>query len=242
MLGDGGDVAVVTDAGTPGISDPGERLVRAALDAGYDVTTVPGPGGAGDGARRQRAADGALRVRGLPASRRRGPTPSGSPSSPASGARSCSTRRRTASCARSPISPPRCGADRPVAVARELTKLLRDGRCAARSATIDLGEPPRGEYVVVVAGGAGDAGAPPTTTRSAPRCASSSPPARRPARTAAARPSPRRLGVPASGARTTSPSTATRDRPRRDPDEHERIRARWSALGRAPRSSTSTAR
>ena len=42
-LGDGGDVAVVTDAGTPGISDPGERLVRAAVDAGYEVTSVPGP-------------------------------------------------------------------------------------------------------------------------------------------------------------------------------------------------------
>ena len=36
VLGDGGDVAVVTDAGTPGISDPGERLVRAVLDAGYE--------------------------------------------------------------------------------------------------------------------------------------------------------------------------------------------------------------
>ncbi len=43
VLGNGGDVAVVSDAGTPGISDPGERLVRAALDAGYEVTTVPGP-------------------------------------------------------------------------------------------------------------------------------------------------------------------------------------------------------
>ena len=43
VLGDGKDVAVVTDAGTPGISDPGERLVRAVVDAGYEVTTVPGP-------------------------------------------------------------------------------------------------------------------------------------------------------------------------------------------------------
>ena len=43
VLAAGGDVAVVTDAGTPGVSDPGERLVRAALDAGYDVTAVPGP-------------------------------------------------------------------------------------------------------------------------------------------------------------------------------------------------------
>ena len=34
---------MVTDAGTPGISDPGERLTAAVLDAGYEVTTVPGP-------------------------------------------------------------------------------------------------------------------------------------------------------------------------------------------------------
>jgi 16S rRNA (cytidine1402-2'-O)-methyltransferase len=36
-------VAVVTDAGMPGISDPGERLVRAAVDAGFLVEVVPGP-------------------------------------------------------------------------------------------------------------------------------------------------------------------------------------------------------
>ncbi|MCY3925223.1 MAG: 16S rRNA (cytidine(1402)-2'-O)-methyltransferase [bacterium] len=36
-------VVYVTDAGTPGIADPGERLVRAAADAGCAVTVVPGP-------------------------------------------------------------------------------------------------------------------------------------------------------------------------------------------------------
>ena len=36
-------VTLITDAGTPGISDPGSRLVRAVLDAGHQVSAVPGP-------------------------------------------------------------------------------------------------------------------------------------------------------------------------------------------------------
>ena len=39
----GASVAIVSDAGMPGISDPGFRLVRAARDAGVDVFVVPGP-------------------------------------------------------------------------------------------------------------------------------------------------------------------------------------------------------
>jgi 16S rRNA (cytidine1402-2'-O)-methyltransferase len=39
----GARVALVSDAGLPGVSDPGARLVRAALDAGVDVTVLPGP-------------------------------------------------------------------------------------------------------------------------------------------------------------------------------------------------------
>jgi 16S rRNA (cytidine1402-2'-O)-methyltransferase len=42
-LGAGEDVALVSDAGTPLVSDPGYRLVRAAVEAGLDVTVVPGP-------------------------------------------------------------------------------------------------------------------------------------------------------------------------------------------------------
>jgi 16S rRNA (cytidine1402-2'-O)-methyltransferase len=38
-----GDVALVSDAGTPGLNDPGYELVREALQAGYPVSAVPGP-------------------------------------------------------------------------------------------------------------------------------------------------------------------------------------------------------
>jgi len=38
-----GDVALVSDAGTPGLNDPGYELVHAALDAGHRVSPVPGP-------------------------------------------------------------------------------------------------------------------------------------------------------------------------------------------------------
>ena len=41
-LGRGEKVALVTDAGSPGISDPGERVVKAVLSAGYRVEPVPG--------------------------------------------------------------------------------------------------------------------------------------------------------------------------------------------------------
>lgn len=52
-------VALVADAGTPGISDPGRRLVEAVLDAGCRVVPVPGPS----------AVTSALSVAGLPADR-----------------------------------------------------------------------------------------------------------------------------------------------------------------------------
>lgn len=52
-------VALVSDAGTPGISDPGERLVRSAADAGIRIEIIPGPS----------AAVAALVVSGLPTAR-----------------------------------------------------------------------------------------------------------------------------------------------------------------------------
>lgn len=42
-LADGKDIALVSDAGTPLVSDPGERLVAAAVEAGHRVEPVPGP-------------------------------------------------------------------------------------------------------------------------------------------------------------------------------------------------------
>jgi 16S rRNA (cytidine1402-2'-O)-methyltransferase len=54
-----GDVAVISDAGTPAINDPGYELVKAALAAGFDVRPVPGPS----------APIAALSVSGLPTDR-----------------------------------------------------------------------------------------------------------------------------------------------------------------------------
>ncbi len=55
----GGKIALVTDAGTPAISDPGFRIVRAALEAGIRVVAIPGAS----------AAIAALSVSGLPTNR-----------------------------------------------------------------------------------------------------------------------------------------------------------------------------
>ncbi|MDH7600992.1 MAG: 16S rRNA (cytidine(1402)-2'-O)-methyltransferase [Armatimonadota bacterium] len=42
-LREGKNVALVSDAGTPGISDPGYELIRAAVDAGFRIEAIPGP-------------------------------------------------------------------------------------------------------------------------------------------------------------------------------------------------------
>ncbi len=58
-LASGEDCAIVTDAGTPAVSDPGRRVVEAAIEAGFRASPVPGPS----------AIPAALSVAGLPADR-----------------------------------------------------------------------------------------------------------------------------------------------------------------------------
>lgn len=149
VLAAGGDVAVVTDAGTPGVSDPGERLVRAALDAGFEVTAVPGPA----------AAVMAVTISGLPTSRFvfEGFLPR-SGRERAQRLAEIAAEPRTSVIYEAPHRIQRtladlrdaCGDDRPAAVCRELTKLYEE---VVRGT---LGEivvsEPRGEYVVVLAG------------------------------------------------------------------------------------------
>ena len=151
VLGDGLDVAVVTDAGTPGVSDPGARLVRAALDAGYDVSAVPGPV----------AAVTALVISGLPTERfafdgflpRSGRERSARLAEVAAESRTVVLYEAPHRIARTLADlAAACGPDRPVAVARELTKLYETVlRGTLASAAAELGEP-RGEYVIVLGG------------------------------------------------------------------------------------------
>lgn len=56
-LEEGKNIALVTDAGTPGISDPGARLVQAVREAGFSVAAIPGPS----------ALTAALSIAGIPA-------------------------------------------------------------------------------------------------------------------------------------------------------------------------------
>ncbi len=153
LLGTGKDVALVTDAGTPAVSDPGALLVAAARRRDVPVVTIPGP----------TAVAAALSVSGLPADRylflgflpRKG----------------AERRRQLEAVAKSEWTvvlfeaPLRvaelledlqaaCGAERPAAVARELTKVFEETRAGtlATLAGYYAAAPPRGEVTVVVAG------------------------------------------------------------------------------------------
>jgi 16S rRNA (cytidine1402-2'-O)-methyltransferase len=151
---DAGDrVALVSDAGTPGISDPGERLVAAAAAAGIDVEVVPGPS----------AAVSALVVSGLPTGRfcfegflpRKG-------SGRAERLDALRTERRTSVLYEAPHRVRRTVAElaealgplRRIAIVRELTKLHEEvwrGTLGGAVEHLDA-RPPRGEYVLVLGG------------------------------------------------------------------------------------------
>src|SRR5437016_3932245 len=148
-------VAVVTDAGTPGISDPGERLVAAATASGLDVEVVPGAS----------AAIAALVVSGLPTGRfafegflpRRG-------SGRSARIDALRTEPRTTILYEAPHRVRRTAAEladalgplRRVAIVRELTKVHEEvWRGTLGGAVEHLAErEPRGEYVLVLGGAA----------------------------------------------------------------------------------------
>ena len=152
MLATGAVVALISDAGTPGISDPGERLVRAAIDAGHPVHATPGPtafvmAAAISGLSTTRIAfDGFLPRTG--SSRRERLT-------------EVARERRTTVLYEAPHRLERtltdllqaCGGQRQVVLAREMTKMHEDTwrgsltDAVTHSKTVE----PRGEYAIVIA-------------------------------------------------------------------------------------------
>jgi 16S rRNA (cytidine1402-2'-O)-methyltransferase len=159
----GAVVAVVTDGGMPSVSDPGFRIVRAALDEGFAVTAAPGPS----------AVTTALAVSGLPSDRF-----CFEGFLPRTGAARRARLRELGAEPRTMIffeAPHRVadaladlagafGADRAAAVCRELTKTYEQvrrgplGELAPWAAAAE----PRGEITLVVAGAAARPPEPPT--------------------------------------------------------------------------------
>lgn len=153
VLQRGGAVAFCSDAGTPGVSDPGERLARGVLNAGHNVRAVPGAS----------AAITALTVSGLPSSQFMfagfSPTKEGA---------RLSFLRDLATIKASLIiyeTGPRLAAslsnmltvfgDRDACIARELTKMYEEtkrGTLSELAAHYTLSGPPKGEIVVVIKG------------------------------------------------------------------------------------------
>jgi 16S rRNA (cytidine1402-2'-O)-methyltransferase len=155
----GARVVVVTDAGMPSVSDPGYRLVAAAVESGVRVTAVPGPS----------AVLTALAVSGLPVDRfcfegflpRKGGGRSSRLTELAAEPRTMvffeAPHRLAVSLADMATA---FGTDRPAAVCRELTKTyeeIKRGGLGELAAWADAGEV-RGEITVVVGGALPGAG------------------------------------------------------------------------------------
>ena len=148
----GATVAVVSDAGTPGISDPGAWLASQLAAAGETVSTVPGPS----------SVLGALVVSGLPAERfcvegflpRKGPERRRRLAALMADARTSVVLEAPGRVAATLAELAAVDAERPAAVVRELTKLHEEvwrgtlGAAAATFAERDV----RGEVVLVVGG------------------------------------------------------------------------------------------
>ncbi len=155
-LDEGRDVALVSDAGTPIVSDPGARLVTRVLEAGHEVVPVPGPS----------AVLAALVASGI-----RAETFTFLGFVPKKGKERRAVLERVADSEEACIlfeSPERigrllrdlesiAGADRRVAVARELTKLHEEfvRGTMAEAASYYADRPVKGEVTVVVAPGTG---------------------------------------------------------------------------------------
>lgn len=151
-LGAGNKVVLVSDAGTPLVSDPGARLVRAAIDGGFEVEAVPGPS----------ALLVALVVSGLATDRWcfEGFVPAKGRRRAERLAAIAAETERAVVVFEAPHRLARlladlegaCGPARPVAVCRELTKLYEEtwrgqlGEALERTRQ----RPPKGEHVVVV--------------------------------------------------------------------------------------------
>jgi len=153
LLDAGETVTMITDAGTPGISDPGSRLVRVVIDAGHAVSAVPGP----------TAFTMALVISGFDTARFvfEGFLPR-SGRERATRLAAIAAEPRTTVLYEAPHRVERtvadlataCGGTRPVAVARELTKIYESvWRGSLDDAITHLGATtPRGEYVIVLQG------------------------------------------------------------------------------------------
>ncbi len=152
-LAAGSDVALITDAGMPSVSDPGVSAVRAANEVGSIVTVIPGPS----------AVTAALAISGFPAERFvfEGFLPKKGSARAARLAQLASEERTTILF----ISPSRmvadvssliecCGPERSVVVARELTKLHEEVWHGTLSEALDKYQDsaPRGEVTIVLRG------------------------------------------------------------------------------------------